>query len=118
MHSSKISGGWGVHTEYTAITYIPSISLFFAHLLGNHSQPFLQTRAHNKHPISADSPGLEPQAPGFCLCPSPPARRQAPSTLSNSCHVQPGEIGSLAPAEVLNFFSSFHRPQITRIPEV
>lgn len=78
----------------------------------------MPTRSSNRHPVSANGPRLEPQLPGFRLCPSSSARRQAPSTLSNSCHVQPGAAGSRTPAETPNFFSSFLRPQSTHIPEI
>lgn len=114
----KYLEGEKVHAGYTA-RYLPLPLSFIAHLLCNHTLAFLPMSAHNKHPISSDSSGLEiPSLPRslWTLCPS--AWRQAPSALSNTCLVQPGSTGSLALAEAPNFFSPSLQPQTTRIPEI
>lgn len=109
-----------MHTGYSNYLSLVPLSSFlcFTHFLCYHIQSFHANARTQRTPHLRQQrkPGAQP--PGFPVGPSPSARRQAPSTLSNSCYVQPGAAGSLAPATAPNFFSSFLRPQITHIPDV
>ena len=106
------------HTQYVFIP--PSSSL--VRPFCTHTSLALLLSSHHKPTTSAGSPGLEPlpftREGSLHRDLSPQrhsTRRRAASTVSTSCHVQPGAAGSRVLAEPPNFFSPSLRPQITRI---
>ena len=105
------------HTQYVFVP--PSSSL--VRPFCTHTSLALLLSSYHKPPTSAGSPGLEPlpfTREGSLhrdLSPQrPSALRRAASTVSTSCHVQPGAAGSRVLAEPPNFLSPSLRPQITR----